>query len=87
MHSVGDRAVVEQGRENPLDRDQHVRKPTDVKKRLLLTGEGSVGHILRRSGRADRERPLVVASVELREGRLDLPAHLLGQLRPEYGLA
>jgi hypothetical protein len=58
---IGDRAVVEKRSEHALHRPEHFLFPVHVQKRLLLAGEGGVGHIFGRRRGTHGERPVAIS--------------------------
>ncbi len=61
VHAVGDRAVVEQRREDFVHRLDHVRGAAHVEKRLLLARKRGFRQVFRRGGRAHRDRDVRAA--------------------------
>ena len=86
VHAVRDRAVVEQRRENFVDRREHGLLAAHVQEGRLLARERRVREILGRRGRAHRDAVAALrAERAVRAG--DLVAEPRGQLRVEHGAA
>src|SRR2546428_14133856 len=63
--AVGNRAVVVQRGEHPLERGHDVVEAANIEEGLLLSGERSVGQVFGRSAGTHRHRYALVASGQL----------------------